>query len=241
MIGRVEATGDGRVSTLPSGEPFDAWIGAVLDAAADAILLEVSRTEGVDEILGGAALSAPGRRNGVLLTGAAVGEVPVDALRAWSDSGATVVGIAEEATPGRVARLAGRIADVEGARRSAREAMAARWDAWLASAARRAPGGAALLVADPAHPIDPRAALPAGFEWTIASPDDVTRLPEARFRLVAVSRAMADLGQVARAVETGGILVAHVTRGVGAVVGALRIVELATDAGGDLVIARRDP
>jgi hypothetical protein len=68
-----------------------------------------------------------------------------------------------------------------------------------------APGGAALWLSSVPSP---GVSLPAGFEWTIAPPGDLRRLPERRFRLAIVTAdADADPAALAAILDVGGVLV----------------------------------
>jgi hypothetical protein len=155
---------------------------------------------------------------------------------AWLEAGAGLVGLLRRAGPERVAAVRATIDERIRAALEREAAATGRWDAAVRRGASMAPGGAALwLATDP----PPATSLPAGFEWTIAPPGDLRRLPEARFRLVvAAARTDIEAGSLAAVLDVGAILVIAEP---GSIDGpALRILDVDEQALPRLVILRRE-
>jgi hypothetical protein len=159
------------------------------------------------------------------------------AAERWLAEDAGVIGLLRGARPGLVAAMRSSIDARIRADLTMVRARTERWDAAVSEAAAMAPGGQALWLS-PAPP-DARA-LPGGFTWTSAPPSEVGRLPDARFRLVAVVPGSdLDVSAVAGALESGGIVVvAHVRAAAG--VEGLRPLVIDDRADPPLAIFRRE-
>ena len=229
--------------TLASGEPLEAWAEAVLELGASALLLEggAPGLEAGRVTLGELAL---GRDFGLAVAGIDVRDDSLDVIRAWLESDLPILGIAEGATAERLRRLASLIDEVEAAHRTRASEATARWSAWLAEAAQRAPGGPALwLERRPRGPVEGGAEpppLPSGFAWTRAAPDDVPHLPRAHYRLVALEDGDVEVDALAPLLEPGGVLAARL-RAEPRQIEGLRVMEIERDGDRVLVLARREP
>jgi len=127
---------------------------------------------------------------------------PALALRAVLDSGAVVLGIADGATPERVAIVRAAI-EAHGLERAAADlARGAEWLAWVGQGAARAPTGPALWLST-STPRD----LPAGWEWTVLEPERVRQIPDERYRLIASDGTEVDATHIDRGLERGGVAV----------------------------------
>jgi S-methylmethionine-dependent homocysteine/selenocysteine methylase len=238
-IAPAEARTEAR---LPDGAPLEAWLELVRDCGAAAAL--------VGRVPPGAlppsdATSARLRDSG-LRWGTLGSPEPPRAwgapemerwARGWIVSGAQLVGIEDGATSERVAAMRAALDAAEAEERAAEDAVARRWRAFLEDAARGAAGGPALWL-DATRPDD----LPPGFDWTVARPTEVDRLPRARYRLV-VNPAGAGVppARIAPALDEGGLLVTAIGAGGLQPAPELRIVTLDDDAVPALFLLRRDP
>ena len=149
-----------------------------------------------------------------------VGGAPesVEALataRGWLAAGARALGVLSGADPASLAPARSAVDEAEGAERARRSAVEGRWREALTTAARMAPGGAALWLGDP----EP-AWLPTGFEWQALSATLARQLPAGRYRLIVEAEPAADLagqlapspgrsaslGELATLLDEGGVL-----------------------------------
>jgi S-methylmethionine-dependent homocysteine/selenocysteine methylase len=238
-IGPAEARTEPR---LPDGAPLEAWLEQMRESGAAAVL--VARVP--PGALPPADATSARLREGRLPWGTLGAPEPPRAwgppemerwAGAWLEAGAEIVGLEDGATPERVAAVRDALDAAEAADLAGREERLRRWREFITDAARGTPGGPALWVG-PRAPGD----LPAGFDWTVAPPGDVERLPAARYRLV-VCPAEADvpLSRIATAMDEGGLLVAAVPPGRLPSAADLRILSVAEGEEGTLVLLRRDP
>jgi len=173
------------------GLPLAEWLDTLAADAATMLLFEALGGSPDDRPLEG--------RFGVVVPG------PLDvpdargAASRWIERGASVLGVAADATPDALRPLVdARDAAIAAASRTT-ETMRAELEAWIADAARRAAGGRALWIgAAPTR-------LPQGFDWSVVPSGEIARLPAAVWRLV-ISPGTLDPLDVARLVERGGIV-----------------------------------
>jgi hypothetical protein len=155
-----------------------------------------------------AALSGDGRRWGGHLwapPAATMAEALEHVAESWLAAGAGVIGVLDGARPevlGAVRRSLERLEQQEGARLAAARA---RWRDLISRAARMAPAGRAAWIGNWVPD-----ALPAGFEWTVATPDDAPRLPGGAYRLVVlhedVPPGVVGREGLGRLLDEGGVL-----------------------------------
>ncbi|MDQ3554004.1 MAG: hypothetical protein M3395_06310, partial [Chloroflexota bacterium] len=142
------------------------------------------------------------RPHGALIDLLFHGPDPASALRAVLTCGATVLGIADGATPERLAIARAAIEAHRLERSAAEESSAAEWLDWVSEGAARAPTGAALWLSA-TTPRD----LPAGWDWTVLAPERMRQLPADRYRLIVSETTRVDAAQLRRALERGGVAV----------------------------------
>jgi len=148
------------------------------------------------------ALSAFDRSHGAMIDPLFHGPDPASTLRVVLASGATVLGIADGATPERltIARAAIEAHRLE--RSAAEESSAAEWLDWVGQGAARAPAGAALWLSA-TSPRD----LPAGWDWTVLAPERMRQIPAARYRLIVSEVTGVDADSIGHGLEPGGVVV----------------------------------
>ncbi len=125
----------------------------------------------------------------------------------WLAAGATLLGIGEGATPGRLAIVRAAIDDHELARGAERETEALSWLEWVARGAAMAPSGSAAWLAERPPPM-----LTPGWHWTVALPGEIRLMPAERYRLVVSGSFEPALKELALRLEIGGVLVAMSAR-----------------------------
>lgn len=236
---------------LRSGEPLAAWHEAVAPAAPSTLLVSASRADAVVAGLG-AVRAASELQLGVYAPPFAQSTEQWRTLaEEWLSAGAVFLGLSDAATPESITAMSAAVDEMRGKEEQARAANAAEWQAWIADAASRARGGAALALGGSASE---HARLPDGFAWTRAPLAALPSLPEGRYRLVVVE-ATAEAGggellrpgleppldRLALLLEEGGILLTLLPETSRALPFPLRLVEWsAFPAGGAAVIARRE-
>ncbi len=149
------------------------------------------------------AVGAFDRPHGAVIDLLLHGPDPAAALRAVLASGATVLGIAERATPERLVTVRAAMNAHALERSAAKETRDATWLDWVRQGAARAAGGRALWLSE-TRPPD----LPAGWEWTVLAPDRMRQVPAAHYRLVVSDAFDQPLEQVALRLDDDGVLVA---------------------------------
>ena len=125
------------------------------------------------------------------------------ALRKALAAGATMLGIADGATPERLANVRAAIDDHELARAAERDVAASSWLDWVALGAVLAPPGAAAWLAERSPSV-----RTAGREWTWAPPSDLRSMPAERYQLVVSEAVEPPLEELALRLQSGGVLVA---------------------------------
>lgn len=121
----------------------------------------------------------------------------------WLAAGAMLLGIGEGATSHRLGIVRDAIDDRARRQAAERDTQAADWLAWVALGSGLAPPGAAAWLS--ARP--PRS-FATGWDWTVATPDDLRRMPAERYRLVVSESFEPTLEQLALRLDDGGVLIA---------------------------------
>jgi len=220
---------------LPWGDPVEAWAEAVSELRPELLLLCGSSGPANDALRELVTRAAGATPFGVLLTAGS----PEGAARAWLESGATVLGIADDATLASLQPLRAALDTYATELRHERQTQDAAWTAWVEDAALRAPGGRAVW-------LGPKpASLPSGFEWVTVEPGAASGMPAASFRLV-VAPGGVPAAQAARLLELGGYLAATLSEDDGTAIArldGLRLLERHDRTGappGTWIIARRE-
>ena len=179
-----------------------------------------------------------GLRWGGLVTASGAGSAALTAegqARPWLDSGATIIGILDGASPDVLAKVRDAIDESERVDVEARAAVQARWSGHVSRAARVAPGGRALWLGVAAD-----APLPDGFEWLTVSTAESRHLPEGHFRLIISPAGEAGEPEVlSPLLQDGGILVLPHEGPLHDVAG-LRLLSLDTESEPPLALYRRE-
>lgn len=220
--------------------PLDERVAMTVAAGAAVVLIDVDGAPDGGQVTEAMARAVPEARGALGL----VGEEPPLAtsdedLDRWLATGVSVLGVLSGADPTALAPLADARERPHALVRERSDARRTSLEAWVLDAARRAPGGRALLLGGLEVP------LPTGFDWTVIHSAEATSasLPDEAFRLV-VALAQVPPESLARLVGRGGI-VALETEAEGVVdrlagIG-LRVQDLRrTPDGLDRVICRRE-
>jgi len=224
---------------LPSGESAEAWAESMTHAGAAVLLLSPTQGVGLSEafarlLAGGVSAAAVGALP-AFGTGVEAGQVAV-AARRWLEGGAWHLGIADGATPERIAAQRAALDAIDTAHLGERRAARARWEALIHDAARRAPGGRAAWLGPRRSDDVP---LPVGFGWVVVPVEAAATLPHGEFRLVVCVGG--EPSRAAAALEPGGILLALVADPAALTSTGLRILERHTAGSRIAILARRDP
>lgn len=131
------------------------------------------------------------------------------ALRDFIAAGASLLGIADGATPDRLAIVRAAIDDHELARAEERDTEASSWLDWVTRGAAMAPPGTAVWLAERPPPT-----LTPGWDWTVAPLGEMWLMPAGRYRLVVAETFEPAFEQLALRLEMGGVLVAASDRSV---------------------------
>ena len=142
------------------------------------------------------------RRHGTMIDPLFHGPDPASALRSVLASGATVLAIADGATPERLTIARSAIEAHRLERSAAEESSAAEWLDWVGQGAARAPAGAALWLSA-STPRD----LPAGWDWTVLAPERMRQIPGDRYRLIVSQMTGVDAAHIGHGLEPGGVVV----------------------------------
>ncbi len=228
-------------------EPVVAWLEALAPARPGTILFRLAVPDGdrpqepwLEDI---------GAPFGAMFAGIALGDTGaedslVGAADRWLTAGAAAIGISDGADPASIAVIRRAIERHRRSIGAARESQRAPWRDWIAAGAKRAPAGAALWLGS----VD-RDALPAGFAWTVADPNEVTHMPDGAYRLIVADDLAADLAadlatnlalrhtRLVRLLDDRGILMARAARTVAGE--DLEILDVDASDGHSWFIARR--
>ncbi|MDQ3937224.1 MAG: homocysteine S-methyltransferase family protein, partial [Chloroflexota bacterium] len=189
-----------------SGDALPAWVEVIAPAQPERMLLY-----GADVTTLGGALQQLARltsqRRGACIEAAGSRQTLAEDARLLLERGATLLGLASEATPATLQPLRETVDEqlaVAAAEKAARTRVR---QEWLLRAAEWAPGGPALWLGD-----EPDLELPGGFEWTVAPGDDLRRLPEERYRLLVVGQLRENAPppgaeRLLRLLDRGGVVV----------------------------------
>ncbi len=156
--------------------------------------------------------------------------------RRWLDEGASILGLADGATPARVVQLGLALDERRREERERRDAARARWLTWVIEAARRAPGGAAVWIEQGR---EREGTEPAGFEWLRVPEEELRVLPEGRYGLVVSATPSGDLRQLAGLLVEGGVLLARTLPYGSWSTSDLDVVEVVDEGAERIVLARR--
>jgi hypothetical protein len=196
---------------LVSGEALEMWVEAVGPLAPASVIVmpaDASNAGRADDLVERLDREVPGSMVGVVAPGPLDGAGGRETAKAWLEAGAaSVIGIADGASPDALRPLVEARGDVTRTQLRRVGEARSRWERWVTDAARRAPGGAAMWIGAP----PPR--LPDGFAWTVTMPDEAASAPDEAFRFI-VSREPVDALELGRLLERGGILAARLPPGV---------------------------
>jgi len=244
----TSAITDHSGTRLLSGERLEAWVEAMAPLAPAALLVNCvgpAVTEAAIRVLAplAAALGVPCGAYANLGSAEPIDGWRFDiamapdeyatAMARVLDAGASIVGGCCGTTPEHIGALR-RLLDLRiAAARTASEETDAPWRALVATATRLAGGGPALVVGRA------EMSLPGSFQVTRVALDELSSLPEARFRLAIVDAAALDRS-VAGALEPGGWLVARLAPSDRPLIlDALEVREVGREGGGLRLLARR--
>jgi S-methylmethionine-dependent homocysteine/selenocysteine methylase len=230
------AVGGERDPAVASGESLEAWAGAVAHLGVEAVLLDPSS----DRVVSAAVEQL--RAAGTPTVGVVPCRPTIDPERLatgatrWLDAGAWHLGLADGASPDRIAVLRAALDAADAARLAARAAERERWAGLVRDAARRAPGGQAFWIGAAGETVPP-----PGFAWTHVPAEAVHSLPARAARLVIAVGPGVELARLATLLDEGGVLLARLADRTAIAALGLRVLDVADDAPGSVVLARRDP
>lgn len=243
-VGAAAATGlpawDAAISGLTprhrEAPSLQRWIDACVQAGATTLLAPAATSPGATEAIAVTSerVAASGLEWGSQLDAA---RDLREAADAWIETSGVVLAILDGATTAAVATVRAALDATERADLAVATSERERWRAFVAAAARMAPGGAALWI--DARPTESEASPPDGFEWLVATPGELPQMPRDHFRLIVDASGNEDSAHVGAMLEEGGLFVTPL-RGSVADVPDLRLLRIDDSHAPTLAAFRRE-